>query len=156
MQNLRQIRMTNEHDESLRPLKRTRESLDQISACLSPFVSLLDRYNRSVGRRNDKSLEFDKRKIAEAKMAIALSMGTLRYMAAKLQGNKVEKSDPLRIELDKLRKVLVEFNALHKNEEKNEKKDAREESTPKRNKRNRVTAEPSSLDGIRAKKTKTL
>lgn len=134
----------NSDDETLRPLKRTRESLDQISSCLSPFISLLDRYNHLVGGRKDQSTKyFDPRKIAEAKMAVALSMGTLRYMAAKLKGDKVDKNDPLRIELDKMRKVLVEFNSLHTNVNVEKETDLQKnQNDVKRNKRNHESMEP--------------
>lgn len=148
----------NSDDETLRPLERTRESLDQISSCLSPFISLLDRYNNLVGGRKDQSTkDFEPRKIAEAKMAVALSMGTLRYMAAKLKGDKVDKNDPLRIELDKMRKVLVEFNLLHTKVEK-EKDLQKNQNNVKRNKRNRESIEPwngsNSNDDSITKKTK--
>jgi regulator of replication initiation timing len=148
--------MTKEHDESLRPLKRTRESLDQISTCLTPFISLLDRYNSSVGRRNDNLSEFDTNKIAEAKMAVALSMGTLRYMAARLRGDKIEKNDPLRIELDKMRKILMEFNSLQK-DVKNHKNYSKNEGEQNLSKRDRDTMEQSeqiNLDVVNAVKKK--
>lgn len=111
-------------DDALQPLKRTRESLDQISDCLKPFLSILDRYNKSSRMdSNERSKNtwntdsFDARNVAEAKMAVALSIGTLRYMASKLGGEKVEKNDPLRLELDKMRKILVELNSLHEKDD---------------------------------------
>lgn len=149
--------MTIEHDETLLPLKRTRESLDQISTCLSPFISLLDQYNSSVGRRNGNLSEFDAKKIAEAKMAIALSMGTLRYMAARLRGDKIEKNDPLRIELDKMRKILMEFNSLQKDAKNNDKNHSKNEGEQNQSKRNRDTMEQSEqihLDVVNTEKKK--
>mmetsp|Transcript_11997 Transcript_11997/g.13946 ORF Transcript_11997/g.13946 Transcript_11997/m.13946 type:complete len:198 (+) Transcript_11997:214-807(+) len=58
----------------------------------------------------------DAYQIKEAEAAVALSIGTLRYMAFRLKGqsNGRKKNDPLRMELDKIRKTLVELRQLKK------------------------------------------
>ena len=47
---------------------------------------------------------------------MALAMGTLRYMGARLRGSDVgrKKGDPLRIELDKIRGLMVSLRELEK------------------------------------------
>ena len=47
---------------------------------------------------------------------MALAMGTLRYMGARLRGSDVgrKKGDPLRIELDKIRGLMVSLRELDK------------------------------------------
>lgn len=51
---------------------------------------------------------------AEAEAAVALAIGTLRYMGARLQGfdRGRKKGDPLRMELDKIRGMLVALRKL--------------------------------------------
>lgn len=53
---------------------------------------------------------------AEAEAAVALAMGTLRYMGARLRGSDVarKKGDPLRTELDKIRGLMVSLRELEK------------------------------------------
>lgn len=87
------------------------ESLANIRKELKPFVRKLDSDNPEEK--------------AQAQSVVALSIGTLRYMGARLRGKDQGRAadDPLRQELDQMRKVLV---ALEK------KRKAREEAVPKK------------------------
>ena len=113
------------NETSLLPLQKTCESLKKIQETLTPFLDLVDRYNnqqQTAGTNNkdkdkDNDQKIDLYQITEAQAAIALSMGTLRYMALRLKGQKSKgsaKSDPLRMELNKIRKTLVELRKLKK------------------------------------------
>jgi Skp family chaperone for outer membrane proteins len=88
-----------------------KESLTNIRKELKPFVRKLDSDNPEEK--------------AQAQSVVALSIGTLRYMGARLRGKDQGRAadDPLRQELDQMRKVLV---ALEK------KRKAREEGLPKK------------------------
>lgn len=88
-----------------------KESLANIRKELKPFVRKLDSDNPEEK--------------AQAQSVVALSIGTLRYMGARLRGKDQGRAadDPLRQELDQMRKVLV---ALEK------KRKAREEASPKK------------------------
>jgi hypothetical protein len=88
-----------------------KESLANIRKELKPFVRQLD--------------SDDPEQKAQAQSVVALSIGTLRYMGARLKGKDQGRTteDPLRQELDQMRKVLV---ALEK------KRKAREETLPKK------------------------
>ncbi len=131
-------------EASLIPLKRTRESLEKISSNLAPFLALLDRYynqndnsnGERSGGKNDNREKIDKQKVTEAEAAVALAIGTLRYMAARLKGSAKgqRKNDPLRLELDKMRKTLVALKKLDKSANNNDKKrkgDAASSPSPK-------------------------
>ena len=56
----------------------------------------------------------DPRRRAEAEAAVALAVGTLRYMGARLRGSDAgrKKGDPLRAELDRMRAALVSLRQL--------------------------------------------
>jgi|AntRauTorckE5430_2_1112549.scaffolds.fasta_scaffold01558_3 hypothetical protein len=99
---------------ALAPLKRTNGSIQQIKQTLIPFLNLLDKYHNS----EKTSQTFDKQQIVEAESAVALAMGTLRYMAHRLKGEErgKDKNDPLRMELDKMRRTLVQVKRLQKPE----------------------------------------
>eukprot|EP00979_Chaetoceros_neogracilis_P001111 scaffold197_cov268-Chaetoceros_neogracile.AAC.26 len=99
---------------ALAPLKRTNGSIQQIKHTLTPFLNLLDKYHNS----EKTSQTFDKQQIVEAESAVALAMGTLRYMAHRLKGEErgKDKNDPLRMELDKMRRTLVQVKRLRKPE----------------------------------------
>ena len=75
-------------------------------------VDIIDDRERSTRRR--RSLEPHKR--AEAMAAVALALGTLRYMGARLRGSDAgrKKGDPLRAELDGIRAALVSLRELEK------------------------------------------
>lgn len=114
---------------SIDPLNKTIESLKQIKSALLPFVRLLKHDDmRKQRRRRSKSDDGTKddeqqqqqlaalnpRKRAEAEAAVALAIGTLRYMGARLRGQDRgrKKGDPLRAELDKIRGMLVSLRKL--------------------------------------------
>lgn len=113
---------------SLVPLKKTYESLKKIQETLIPFLELVNRYYQqqkeinggggSLLSKDTDSVQGKKIElfqITEAEAAISLSVGTLRYMAFRLKGQKSDgKNDPLRLELDKIRKTLVELRKLKK------------------------------------------
>jgi len=117
------------------PLQRTSECLNKIKENLTPFLELLDRYHNqqrngngssssnSSGKKKD-AVKFDKQEITEAEAAVALAMGTLRYMAHRLKGNArgQNKNDPLRLELDKMRKTLVSVKKLRRDDSKKDAK----------------------------------
>jgi len=132
-------------DESaLAPLRKTSESLQQIKQSLTPFLNLLDKYHnqeqdskakaKANANANAKTNEFDKQQIVEAESAVALAMGTLRYMAHRLKGEERGKknNDPLRMELDRMRKTLVQVKALAKKTEEKESIGGKDISASKR------------------------
>jgi hypothetical protein len=110
-------------------LKQTKQALHQIRETLEPFLALLEMAYRSRKRSSHQRLTHNDTdstqqhissfQVAEAEAAVALAMGTLRFMARRLQG-KGEKStgnhaptkDPLRLELEKMRKVLTDLKQL--------------------------------------------
>ena len=105
------------------PLHKTIESLKEIRSALLPYVRLLNAGGRKRKRHDDKIIDEDActtkllpHQRAEAEAAVALAMGTLRYMGARLRGSDVgrKKGDPLRIELDKIRGLMVSLRELDK------------------------------------------
>jgi hypothetical protein len=56
----------------------------------------------------------DPHRRAEAEAAVALALGTLRYMGARLRGSDAgrKRGDPLRAELDRMRAALVSLREL--------------------------------------------
>ncbi|KAL7546636.1 hypothetical protein ACHAWF_009971 [Thalassiosira exigua] len=131
-------------DPSADPLRKTLESLQQIRSALLPYLRSLknDDINLKRGHRpspdsadttrsknkkkrsahddeNDAQsttsrTRVDPHKRAEAEAAVALAVGTLRYMGARLRGldRGRKKGDPLRSELDKIRAMLVSLRKL--------------------------------------------
>jgi len=126
---------------SLDPLHKTLESLKEIKLALLPFLRILksDRSHNSkstsastpASKNNESSNkkrsrpDDDDDKIsscpaltphrrAEAEAAVALAIGTLRYMGARLRGldQGRKKGDPLRMEMDKIRGMLVALRNL--------------------------------------------
>eukprot|EP00555_Chaetoceros_dichaeta_P005487 CAMPEP_0198252746 /NCGR_PEP_ID=MMETSP1447-20131203/3226_1 /TAXON_ID=420782 /ORGANISM="Chaetoceros dichaeta, Strain CCMP1751" /LENGTH=178 /DNA_ID=CAMNT_0043938119 /DNA_START=42 /DNA_END=574 /DNA_ORIENTATION=- len=133
---------TTKTDTTLKPLNETLKALNKIKTSLFPFLHILDRHhnnNNPTTRRpygnDDDDDDYDVHQIAEAHAAVALSIGTLRYMANRLQGRRnttadddddddddeedagdesKTKQDPLRMELDKMRRTLVEVKKLQR------------------------------------------
>lgn len=120
-------------DSSLDPLRKTLGSLKAIRTNLVPFLKFLKEGNcesgqsRSNGKKRSlrggdcvdteitnvsKGLHIHRR--AEAEAAVALAIGTLRYMGARLSGldRGRKKGDPLRMELDKIRGTLVKLRKI--------------------------------------------
>jgi hypothetical protein len=98
-------------------LQKTRDALKEIRVSLLPYVKFL-KIQESV-RKIDRSA-VDASKLAEAQSVVALAVGTLRYMGARLSGKDQgrHKNDPLRIELDKMRQTLVTLRKLEPPKEK--------------------------------------
>lgn len=106
------------------PLHKTIESLKEIRSALLPYVRLLNASGRRKRKRHDDKIidedacttSLQQHQRAEAEAAVALAIGTLRYMGARLRGSDVgrKKGDPLRIELDKIRGLMVSLRELEK------------------------------------------
>ena len=110
-------------ESSLSALQKTFDSLKKIQESLNPFLNLVsnkkyqqqhEQYDDDDNTTNNSKKQNDLYQITEAETAIALSIGTLRYIALRLKGNDSGKDDPLRMELDKMRKTLVELKKLKK------------------------------------------
>jgi hypothetical protein len=141
-------------EKALLPLKKTSESIKQIKKTLTPFLKLLDKYYNQSSL--DKRKEFDIQRIAEAEAAVALSIGTMRYMAFRLKGQErgKKKNDPLRMELDKMRKALVQVKSLRK-EDSADKKSTNDTGSKQNSasKRKRIEHDDdSSTDGLKKAK----
>jgi hypothetical protein len=89
-------------------LRNTREALDDIKKQLRPFLLDLVGESRAAKIAEASTID-DKGKKAQAAMAVALAMGTLRYMGARLRGLDKGRTpeDPLRKELNSMRKLMV-------------------------------------------------
>ncbi|KAL7558062.1 hypothetical protein ACA910_009249 [Epithemia clementina (nom. ined.)] len=85
---------------SLDALAKTDEALKEIQLKLRPFLQILA----------PNSGIHDPNRIALARTAVALSLGTLRYMGNRLRGSSEGKNpkDPLRLELNRMRQILVQ------------------------------------------------
>lgn len=104
--------------EALEGLEKTGNALKEIKKQLKPFV---ERLETAEGKA-----------LAQAQAAVALSVGTLRYMGARLrgldQGRKPD--DPLRKELNEMRRVLTAVEKLKDDDDcKQKKKDAKQQTT---------------------------
>ena len=124
----------------LKQLQKSNEAINQIKTAIDPYLQLLQESssstsstttttttttssssnsitnvtnpNRLTGKKRPRELSANQ--ITEAQAAIALTIGTLRYMAARLQGlnRGKDKNDSLRMELDKMKKTLVKLRGL--------------------------------------------
>jgi DNA anti-recombination protein RmuC len=90
--------------EALEGLENTGKALIEIQKQLKPFIA--------------KLASAEGKALAQAEAVVALSVGTLRYMGARLRGlDQGRKSDdPLRKELNEMRRVLQEVEKM-KNDE---------------------------------------
>jgi hypothetical protein len=86
---------------TLKTLQQTKAAIQEIHKQLKPFVSRL---------KDDTNAHLK----VQAQAAVALSIGTLRYMGARLKGNDVKADDPLRQELNLIRKILVDIETKGK------------------------------------------
>lgn len=98
------------------PLRKTVEALKGIRKAILPFLNVIEH-----AESNDKSSSapsVDQHTLAEARTAVALAVGTLRHMGARLGGRggggTGRKNDPLRLELDRMRKMLVTLRNIDK------------------------------------------
>ena len=64
--------------------------------------------------KNQSTSQLNSHRRAEAQAAVALAVCTLRYMGGRLRGLDVgrRKDDPLRMELDKIRGILVSLKKV--------------------------------------------
>ena len=97
--------------KELAPLRKTVDALAEIRKQIQPFLRVIE---SSDGGDNDdvnSSSKHDAHSVAEARTAVALAVGTLRHMGARLGGRggggSGDKNDPLRLELERMRKMLV-------------------------------------------------
>lgn len=89
-------------EKQVQALQKTQQALAKIKKALKPFLITLQKQNQA----DDDDTIADPYKQAEVEAAISLAIGTLRYMATKLSGCSIKSSDPLRMELNKMRKML--------------------------------------------------
>ncbi|CAB9525979.1 expressed unknown protein [Seminavis robusta] len=145
--------------KSLDALEKTRESLKEIKKQLLPFLrDLVGESSENAGESVSRPLtEDEKEKRAQASMAVALAMGTLRYMGARLRGlNKGRTADdPLRKELNNMRQLMVTLQKkLDETKEKKEapkRKAVEEEKTVEATQK--PTAEPTQKPEAKRRKT---
>lgn len=102
-----------ETDKAVEAVRKTREALQQIRTKLEPLLQ----------RRRENP------KDPTAKAAIALTIGTLRFMGARLRGRKP--TDPLRQQLNQIRALLRKAQKYQ--QEQNEKGIALKKVTPSSN-----------------------
>lgn len=97
--------------KALTALKTTKEALNDIKAKLEPVVQCL----------RDDAFETA---TAQAQATVSLSIGMMKYMSARLQGldHGRKPDDPLRIELNQMRKVLADIKARKLDDKKSEAK----------------------------------
>lgn len=84
--------------EALEGLKKTGDALHEIKLQLQPFIQKLE---TAEGKA-----------LAQAQAAVALSVGTLRYMGARLRGLDQGRNDALRQELNEMRRVMTAVEKL--------------------------------------------
>lgn len=91
--------------EALEALDKTKQALQDIQTRLRPFLQRI---------QEDSDASREQRALAKA--AVALSIGTLRVMGARLRGLDRGRlpNDPLRQELNRIRNVLVETQQRQK------------------------------------------
>ena len=89
-------------EESVAALNQADTAIGEIAKQLRPFVTQLS--------------DDDPEKKAQAQAVVALTIGTLRYMGARLHGKDEGRrpDDPLRQELDQMRKILVALEKKRK------------------------------------------
>jgi hypothetical protein len=104
--------------QALEALHKTNEALKDIRAKLKPYLDLLNSEHKNANDNDtttrstngeDNNKKESAHRIAVARIAVALSIGTLRYMGNRLRGIDQGRhaKDPLRQELDHMRKLLV-------------------------------------------------
>lgn len=98
--------------KALDALRKAEDAIKEIQMQVKPFMALAEKEIATARQR------------AQAQAAIALSLGTLRYMGARLRGldQGRRKEDPLRQELDHMRKLLVSLQRKQSEEEEKQKK----------------------------------
>jgi hypothetical protein len=93
--------------EALDALQKTDLALQDIRTKLQPFLATLESHAENNNNISSSSNNQGPKpaKLALSQTAVALSLGTLRFMGARLRGRKVD--DKVRNELNHMRKLLV-------------------------------------------------
>jgi hypothetical protein len=93
--------------EALDALQKTDLALQDIRTKLQPFLATLESHAENSNNISSSSSNQGPKpaKLALSQTAVALSLGTLRFMGARLRGRKVD--DKVRNELNHMRKLLV-------------------------------------------------
>jgi len=108
------------NDEHL-PLRQAMSATHDIKSRLTPFLDILKKKDKTIvftgsdikNESDTDAVALTDHKKAEAKVVILLALGTLRYMNARLEG--LDCSSPknsLRMELQKIRGMLVKLQNL--------------------------------------------
>lgn len=98
-----------------------------------------DNDETSSTRQPSKKPKLSPHKRAEAEAAVAMAVGTLRYMGSRLRGldHGRKKGDPLRVELDKCKSIMVSLRKLEG--EKKKKEDGENDAKNNKERANNVT-----------------
>ena len=100
----------------LAPLRKTVDALKEIRKQILPFLRVIESSENDDDGDDDS--KHDPHTLAEARAAVALAVGTLRHMGARLGGRggggTGDKNDPLRLELERMRKMLVTLRKVDK------------------------------------------
>lgn len=95
----------------LAPLRKTVDALKEIRKQIQPFLRVIESSDAGDNDDSTSSSKHDAHTVAEARTVVALAVGTLRHMGARLGGRggggTGDKNDPLRLELERMRKMLV-------------------------------------------------
>mgnify|MGYP005840697751 CR=1 FL=1 len=150
--------------ESIDALCKTREALKEIKKQLEPFLLELsveditendDLVEGSSKKFSRSQKQENKKKAVTASMAVALAMGTLRYMGARLrgldQGRKAD--DPLRKELNQMRKLMVTLQKRLDESKKQDKEPPKRKTTDEGEEEATAEAEPSRSTASKRRKT---
>ena len=100
----------------LAPLRKTVDALKEIRKQILPFLRVIESSENDDDGNDDS--KHDPHTLAEARAAVALAVGTLRHMGARLGGRggggTGDKNDPLRLDLERMRKMLVTLRKVDK------------------------------------------
>lgn len=100
---------TNTHNmatpAAIKALEDTTRALKDIRVKVQPLLATL---RRRQDDKDDKHVVVDPHELALARAGVALTAGTLRFLAQRLRGCKATAADPLRAELNRMRQVLVQ------------------------------------------------
>lgn len=88
---------------ALKALKDTTVALRDIRSKVEPFLQTLRRHQAAD---NVKAV-VDSNDVAVARAGVALTLGTLRFLAHRLRGSTAASAAPLRTELNRMRQLLV-------------------------------------------------
>ena len=107
---------SNSPKKAVSSLQKTQKALEGIRRELIPFLKKLsDSSNMNDSKGSKEYYNFER---AEAEAAVAMALGTLRYMFARVKGKPSSKNDPIRMDLDKTRKIMMDLQNLKKEQKK--------------------------------------